>query len=314
MPGPRMRDVDEAEEIEQRLLADFASDYAGNDECRSIIESLLARVRRSGGANRYKQQLRDACNVLDTIREACWMNWLPSDKQRSDKRYMPRTLWAWPDDGALIECPKEWCGEKSPADLDDLDKAMAEYLNRPWMRHDTIDVSVINALIFTELALYAEEVKSGRPFGMINWSNFFSGGNPLKQLGFSLVGRLIRFLMAWVMLPAIALALVAYGYETAAGVTISIWALYVLYRIISIPARFRLRKARQKAAEKATEILTAMEKAWQAARGRTINPSRLRELVLAAEERGARFRPAVLHTLIDRAIQRDPTALTRPSC
>jgi hypothetical protein len=107
MPGPRMRDVDEAEEIEQRLLADFASDYAGNDECRSIIESLLARVRRSGGANRYKQQLRDACNVLDTIREACWMNWLPSDKQRSDKRYMPRTLWAWPDDGALIECPKE---------------------------------------------------------------------------------------------------------------------------------------------------------------------------------------------------------------
>jgi hypothetical protein len=33
MPGPRMRDVDEAEEIEQRLLADFASDYAGNDEC-----------------------------------------------------------------------------------------------------------------------------------------------------------------------------------------------------------------------------------------------------------------------------------------
>ena len=52
----------------------------------------------------------------------------------------------------------------------------------------------------------------------------------------------------------------------------------LLYRIITIPARFRLRKARQKALERATEIVTAMEKAWHAARGRTINPSRLREL------------------------------------
>jgi hypothetical protein len=188
---------------------------------------------------------------------------------------------------------------------------MAEYLKRPWMRHDTIDVSVINALIFTELALYAEEFKSGRPYGKINWSYLFSGGNPLKQFGFSLGGWLIRLLLAWVMLPAIAAALLAYGYPTAALVAISIWSLYVLYRIITLPARIRLRKFRLKAAEKASEILIAMEKAWHAARGRTINPSQLRNLVLAAEERGAGCRP-VLHTLIDRAIQRDPTALTRP--
>ena len=54
-------------------------------------------------------------------------------------------------------------------------------------------MSVINALIFTELALYDDEVKSGRSFGMINWSYLFSGGNPLKQIGFSLLGRLTRF-------------------------------------------------------------------------------------------------------------------------
>jgi hypothetical protein len=147
-------------------------------------------------------------------------------------------------------------------------------------------------------------------FGMINWSYLFSGGNPLKQLGFTLLGRIIRFFKAWVMCPAIALAFLAYDHETAAGVTISIWALYVLYRIITIPARFRLRKARKKAAEKAVEILTAMETAWHAARGQIINPSRLRALVLAAEERGARFRP-LLHTLIDQAIQRNPTVMTR---
>ena len=299
-------DTDEREGIEHSLLAEFPSDVVGCGQCRLIIEGWLARVRQRGDANRYQHQLRDACNVLDTIRDACWSNWLPSENPRR----APQTLWAWPDDGALIECPKEWL-EKSPASLDELDSAMAEYLKRPWMRHDIIDVSVINALLFTELAMYADEVRSGRPFGMINWSYLFSGGNPLKQLGFSLLGRLLRFLMAWVMLPAIAVAFLAYGYQTAALVTFSIWGLYVLYRIITIPARFRLGKARQKAAEKATEILTAMEKAWHAAKGRTISPSRLRELVLAAEERGAGFRP-VLHALIDRAIQRDPTALTRP--
>ena len=43
-----------------------------------------------------------------------------------------------------------------------------------------------------------------------------------------------------------------------------------------------------------------------------INPSRLKELVLVAEERGAIF-PSVLHTIIDRAISRDATALFRHS-
>ena len=61
-------------------------------------------------------------------------------------------------------------------------------------------------------------------------------------------------------------------------------------------------------AEQADEVIKAMMKAWVAARGVTINPSRLKELVVAAEERGAIFRP-VLHTIIDRTIQRDPTAL-----
>jgi hypothetical protein len=58
-------------------------------------------------------------------------------------------------------------------------------------------------------------------------------------------------------------------------------------------------------------IIRTMLKAWSAARGRTIHPTRLKELVLAAEERGAVFRP-VLHTLIDRAVQRDELIMFLP--
>ena len=140
---------------------------------------------------------------------------------------MPQTLWAWPSDDALQKTPDEWL-EKSPADLDQLDSAVAEYLKRPWLRHDTIDVSVINALIFTELAIFVEDMKTGRALGKPNWSYIFSGGNLFAQIGLSLMLPILGFFTAWIMWPAISAGFFAYGYETAALVTISVWALYVL--------------------------------------------------------------------------------------
>jgi hypothetical protein len=113
-----------------------------------------------------------------------------------------------------------------------------------------------------------------------------------------------------VTLPAVALALLVHDSERGALIVIGLWGLYVLYRIIIIPARWKLRSARRVAAKKAEEIITAMLKVWRAARHSTINPARLKELVIAAETHGIIYRP-VLHTLLDRAIQRDPTVLMR---
>jgi hypothetical protein len=138
----------------------------------------------------------------------------------------------------------------------------------------------------------------------------FSGGNMFAQLGLVLGGKIIGFLAAWIMLPAISAGLFVYDHQTGAAVTISLWGVYILYRLVMIPVGYSARRARRKAAEKASEITQAMLKAWSASRGSVINPSRLRELVLAAEQRGAVF-PSVLHTMIDRAINRDPTALVR---
>jgi hypothetical protein len=112
------------------------------------------------------------------------------------------------------------------------------------------------------------------------------------------------------MPPAAALWLFVNDYKTVSATAISLWGIYVLYRLVTIPTRWRARRARRAAADKANELLEAMLKAWSASRGSTINPSRLKELVVAAEERGAMF-PAVLHTIIDRAMNRDPTALVR---
>jgi hypothetical protein len=112
------------------------------------------------------------------------------------------------------------------------------------------------------------------------------------------------------LMPGVALALLVYGHQFAAAVTSGLWDLYVFYRLVMIPFRWRRRGLRKAAAERAAERLRAMVNAWNAARGTTMNPTRLKELVLLAEGRGAAF-PSVLHTLIDRAIKRDPTALVR---
>jgi hypothetical protein len=57
-------------------------------------------------------------------------------------------------------------------------------------------------------------------------------------------------------------------------------------------------------------MVQALLKAWSAARGNVINPPRLKELVLAAEDSGAVLASA-LHAVIDRAISREPSALLR---
>jgi hypothetical protein len=198
--------------------------------------------------------------------------------------------------------PKEWNGT-SPTDVDKLTDALADYIERPWLQHNLIDCAAINALLFSALAYWRElhlMMVSGLSF-------MLSGGNQLRMLWITPALRIAGFLMRWIMLPALAMGLGAAGYEKGAGIAIGLWIIYLLYRLVMIPVRWLRRKGRRYG-EEAGEAVAATMIAWQYSNGAIINPRRLKELVLAAEQKGATFKPA-LHTLIDRAIQRDPTAL-----
>lgn len=299
----------ERQTVETSALEEFSSDSPGDRECQQILQSWfsLLHQRSCGDLSEYRRDVWAAVGVLRSIRDALWLNWGKIDP--AVKRTTPDQLWAWPGEDALKQRPGSWY-DRSPAAIDQLDHALAEYLKRPWLQHNTIDISAINALLFTDLAVTIDDVKTGVMFGSPNWSYILSGGNMFAQLGLMLVGRVIGFLAAWVLLPAVAVALHSFGYEVGALITIGVWGLYVLYRVVMIPARWRSRSAKRKAAQKIDEVTAAMMKTWYAARHSTINPIRLRELIRDAEERGALVRP-VLHTLLDRAIQRDPTALAR---
>jgi hypothetical protein len=78
-------------------------------------------------------------------------------------------------------------------------------------------------LLFTELAEFSEQVRSGVVTGAANWSYVFSGGNILAQLGLALAGSIVGFLVKWVTLPVIAAGCLLYGNVHGAIITISIW-------------------------------------------------------------------------------------------
>ncbi|MBB6465576.1 hypothetical protein HNQ96_001434 [Aminobacter lissarensis] len=302
-------DTDNPRMVEKSAIEEFPLDEAGSGECRQILRDLLPKLKERAGkeAGEYSSLVWEAVSDLRLIQDALWQNVGAIDD--SEKKYAPGTLWAWPSQEALQRPPSNW-HDRSPANMDSLDRALVGYLQCPWLQHNLVDVSAINAFIFTELAIALEDVRTGAALGVPNLSYIFSGGNVFAQLGLAVCGRIVGFLLRWVMLPAIALGLLAYNYETGALVTIGLWALYLLYRVIMVPARWKARGARKAAAKKADEIIAAMLKAWHAARHSTLNPTRLKELVVAAEGHGILYRP-VLHTLLDRAIQRDPAALTR---
>jgi len=310
----KMKTPETIENIQNWALEEFTGVHTGGGESQQILLDWFPRLREevdpATDSVRYRRLVRDAVSVLEQLREAIggvfWIDDISAFRAGSE----PQTryeLWAWPTVAKIEEWANRGTGR---AGLDDLDKALADYLKRPWLQHDAIDVSAINALLVTELAELVEDVKSGAALGKPNWSYALSCGNVFAQIGIALAGKLIGFLGAWIIPPGLAVGFLVYSHETAAIVTIIFWGLYVLYRIASIPIRWRAHKVRQKVAEQVVNRVAALGAAWQAACGRTINPSRLKELVLKAEECGQTF-PSVLHTLVDRAISRDATALIR---
>jgi hypothetical protein len=288
--------------VEEQALKGFSGDWPGYEECRRILADWLERARERAGEDdaKYRMEVWQAVRILNRIRAAM----APA---RRDQGNPPR-IWAWPKELARGETPSDWAGKDQASYIEELDAALAEYIRHVWLQHDVIDASAINALLFTELADGIENSRRGTIFGSPNWSYLFSGRSIITQVLLARVGSVFGFLGRWVVVPLLTVAFGQAGYPGLAMFALGGWLLYIAYRLFTMPTRRRLRKARHDAEGKIDAAVQSMTLAWLAANSRTINPTRLKQLVLMVEERGFVYRP-VLHTLIDRAIQRDPTAL-----
>jgi hypothetical protein len=134
--------------LENWAFAQFPREATGGGECQQILRSWSASLRKRVDPDtpEYRQLISDAVRVLEELRTGIggvfWLDEIIADRKHT-ARY---NLWAWPSDAEVEDWAYRGTGR---AGLDDLDNALADYLKRPWLQHDAIDISAINALLVT---------------------------------------------------------------------------------------------------------------------------------------------------------------------
>jgi hypothetical protein len=287
----------------------------GGKDCKKILREwfprLLERARKRKGAEveigHYEDEIDDAWWILDGLREA-----FSGNINRTLYDAVQDSIWTWPGEKELLFPPNnKWRSNSSPSDREELASKVTAYIERPWLQSDLIDGAAINAFLFSALSSAMDLYRMGA-FGATDWSFVLGKVNPCAHpflnYFFGLVLSLIIFpVFRWIMFPAVAAALAYTQHATSAEVILGLWIGYFLLRLATLKRRRRSKKDADRTA-------SAMRAAWEHSCGEVINPRRLRELVIDAEEKGAINYPSVLHTLIDRAISRDPTALHTHGC
>lgn len=306
--------------VERAAIARFdeLSCQWGGEDCKKILHDwfpqLLARVRKQKNdearTTDYQEEINDAARILVELRDAFSVN-----VDRPNCNTVQDGIWSWPSERGLKFLSERWHrtrhseswlpGATSPTDNKILARELSGYVERPWLQHNIIDGAAINAFLFSALSAAMDLDRMGA-FGPTDW------GYMLRKLGYSghrfwseLFGIVLQWivlpLLKWTMVPVVATSLFFAGYQTYGEVFLGIWIVFIIYALATLKSRRNRRK-------EACGTIGAMRAAWEYSCGEIISPKRLRELVIAAEDKGAIEYPPILHTLIERAIRRDATA------
>ena len=178
--------------------------------------------------------------------------------------------------------------------------AATRYVSHPEVQNAPVDWYLIDSLVFAELDSFADSVMTGPVTGSMNWAGVFAHHSQLKYLMYSVLFSILGFVLRYLIPPAAAAYLGTMGHEYIAIAIAAIWALYVFFRLVSLPARWKTRK-------KAHELLQLMIDAYAHLGNSVISPMRLRDALNKAAAAGVVFDGAVF-AIIDRVVERDKNA------
>ena len=296
--------------IERSTLKEWGSERDWS-QCRAILEDWFPRLReRTAGESdiedAFEREVGEAVEILRELRWALSYHVKETDGSGENSENDRGVLWQQPSHHDINTQPESWT-HVTPVSKSALSRTVAEYLKNDWLQHNLIDWAVINASLFTEIADLGEGIKSGQLFGKMNWAYILAGNvlekRILVEAGFSIA----RFVLRWVLPPLTIGAFVYFDYETPAKVVGGLWGVYLLYRLLTIPARWRASKARERGARAYEESLEGLMVAWLFTNSEVINPTRLKDLLKEADQKGKGSTvPAVVYSIVDRAIDRDP--------
>jgi hypothetical protein len=185
-------------------------------------------------------------------------------------------------------------------DRDALIDTSSRYLGYT-VRTDYLDWLLIDALLFADLDSFANSLMSGELYRAPNWAFVFADGNHWKYELYSALFPLLGFLVRYLLLPSIAIWMFLSGHTNIAASIAAIFGVYLVLRVISIPARisrWRLRKQHVK-------LLTEIYAAYSLAAPPVLNPARLKTAIDTTAAKGAMYPNPVL-SLIDRLAKIHP--------
>ncbi|MFZ5996901.1 MAG: hypothetical protein ACOYW7_05375 [Nitrospirota bacterium] len=277
------------------------------DELRGNIKAVS--IREGIDSDEFRERLNQSEYVRSQIYHAL------NTYARTEKE----TFFPIPYNVDLNLHKNEW-DDVSPVDRRDLENAATEYLKRPWMQSAKMDWYLLNGFIFDEFARYRDELVSGRllaEYGDVyyNFIRHFidakgDGSLMMKQTMYRLAWSAGINAIRWVAFPLVIYLLYAYEYEKAAAWIGVPYLIYIAFYILAFPFRFRRKRLRNKKVKEVTELDERLARLYHCCRTKTINPTILKEMVQDAERNKIVISP-VVHSVLDRAIQRDPAVLAR---
>ncbi|MEX1205659.1 MAG: hypothetical protein WEB85_10445 [Dongiaceae bacterium] len=333
--------------IERKAVEEFAEPFAfGDSQCQRVLQAWFPVLRKLAAEKapdnewQYKRIVDDATEILRDLKGALSRHVKSSDspfirnpeeKAKLAKREKEHngTLWYVPDRWSIRDRPDHW-DEASPVSPRYLVAALGKYLARPELQHDLIDWACTNALLFDELARTADGIKSGIAFGKINWAYTLGDGKELTMAWATLGLLFLKFFLRWLLPATLVAGLIYFAWFTAAAIVGATWAVYMLYRLLTYPARRKEHKTQANQLAKYMVAIHRMSAAWVFASSDVVHPGRLRELVISAEGAGTVYPPIhlmswgvtsitaegagivyrpILHSLLDRMIQRNSSFL-----
>lgn len=300
------------QQVEQDFLADIQETHENEtvlelfNELREVIRT--ASIRDGIDSEEFRKRLNQSEYVVSQLYHAL------NAYAKHDKE----TFFSIPYNIDLNLRKSEW-DDITPIDKTSLENVASEYLKRPWMQLGRIDWYLLNGFIFDEFARFRNEAVSGQllaQYGDFYFNfvrPFIAAKNDSDLLFKQTIYRLIWAIgvncLRWVIFPLLIYFLYSFEYEKAATWIGIPYVIYIAYFILTFPFRFWRKRVLNKKIKEITELDEKLARLYTACRGKTINPTLLKEMIRDAERNKIVIR-SVVHSVLDRAIQRDPAVLS----
>jgi hypothetical protein len=252
------------------------------------VLGIMEEAKRRGDPMLPYILVREAMQIVDEM-DGALHRW-----NQHASRHRSGIWWHIPD-GGIVPAGSNRQDEHG-IDRPEFERAAGQYLARPWMQHDHLDWCIIDALVRWEWAAFYYDITDTLPAKLSEeaeikrFSRWFLAAFYTAFFGLPMWGiqHLYHVDSPWAM-PAALLFVIVAGYE-AFGI---------------IRGRRWRRRAKVAEMELKEAILTVERKAYMALDGAALSPTRVRDAMQAAQDKGVIY-PRLVWPVIDAAVARNP--------